>query len=412
MVDAITHSAYGHVVASNPLGEIYISPMTGAVNQIKESLSAGEVALPEPLHTMTKLACHYLEHQLDEAFHILAELSELTKYSNRMGVSRRQIRSWERSTTRQILSQMASTALSQLRGAKAEKTKILRRFILESHLALSNLRDASPPGGFPPVGMRLEASGPTASTPSPPPSPSPRNEPNSPARGAHSNGGDVQGQVRLGQRQFHLPASSIASALPGDPVVERDSQGNSRVEEVEPMPPGENIDTIHVRARPALTRPRRNSMEEDHFYRDLMTSRPKEPPSYETAMRDALREKRSGATALSARNTGKCCGMDDGGNPPPEYTCEIHLEGVFMRKMEIENLCKRAESSSWNMVYGKLHGTALTIYNVKKERGWWSAKSKSPDINPDNPPWVKKGPVEKMYNLAHADVGIAADYRK
>ncbi len=36
-------------------------------------------------------------------------------------------------------------------------------------------------------------------------------------------------------------------------------------------------------------RPRRMSMEEDIFYRELMTSRPAKPPSYESALKAALR---------------------------------------------------------------------------------------------------------------------------
>jgi hypothetical protein len=65
------------------------------------------------------------------------------------------------------------------------------------------------------------------------------------------------------------------------------------------------------------------------------------------------------------------------------------------------------------MVYVELRGTALNVYSVKKERGWWSSsKHDGPDIMPDNPPWVKKSTLEKSYSLLHADAGIAADYRK
>jgi hypothetical protein len=30
-------------------------------------------------------------------------------------------------------------------------------------------------------------------------------------------------------------------------------------------------------------------------------------------------------------------------------------------------------------------------------------------VDPDNPPWVKKGKLEKTYSLLYADVGIAAE---
>ncbi|KAK0621450.1 hypothetical protein B0T17DRAFT_591339 [Bombardia bombarda] len=142
---------------------------------------------------------------------------------------------------------------------------------------------------------------------------------------------------------------------------------------------------------PTHTRQRRMSMEEDLFYRELMTSRPAKPPSYESAMKAAVNAQRR---ALAAAERGARL-------------------GVFMRKMEIEDTIKRAEYRNWQMVYVVLHGTALNIYQVKKERGWWSSsKNDGPDISPDNPPWVKKSTLEKSYSLLHADAGIAADYRK
>jgi hypothetical protein len=103
--------------------------------------------------------------------------------------------------------------------------------------------------------------------------------------------------------------------------------------------------------------------------------------------------------------------------PPPEilpdYSCDVHAEGVFMRKMEIEETTKRAEYRNWHQVYVVLHGTALNIYQVKKDRGWWSSRSNDgPNVSPDNPPWIKKATLEKSYSLLHADAGIAADYRK
>ena len=151
-------------------------------------------------------------------------------------------------------------------------------------------------------------------------------------------------------------------------------------------------------------RPRRMSMEEDMFYRQLMTSRPAQPPSYDSAMKAIAAAQRR---ALGA-------GRQVPEDVLPQYSCGIHMEGVFMRKMEIEETTKRAEYRDWRMVYVELRGTALNIYSVKKERGWWSSSSKhdGPDISPDSPPWVKKATLEKSYTLLHADAGIAADYRK
>ncbi|KAL2201046.1 hypothetical protein P885DRAFT_25931 [Corynascus similis CBS 632.67] len=159
-------------------------------------------------------------------------------------------------------------------------------------------------------------------------------------------------------------------------------------------------------------RPRRMSMEEDMFYRELMTSRPAKPPSYESAMKAALAAQRR---ALAATGQGGGTSTQVPEDVLPQYSCDIHLEGVFMRKMEIEDTTKRAEYRDWRMVYVELRGTALNIYSVKKERGWWpssSSRHDGPDISPDHPPWVKKSTLERAYSLLHADAGIAADYRK
>jgi hypothetical protein len=157
---------------------------------------------------------------------------------------------------------------------------------------------------------------------------------------------------------------------------------------------------------PAPTLRRRMSMEEDMFYRELMTQRPPKPPNYETAIRQHFPRTRdsyyvggAGGGLLNERL--------------PAYSCDIHLEGVFMMKMEIQDAVKRAEYRNWQQVYVVLHGTALNIYQVKKDRGWWSNKSQNgPSVSPDCPPWITAGKLENGYSLLHADAGIAADYRK
>lgn len=156
----------------------------------------------------------------------------------------------------------------------------------------------------------------------------------------------------------------------------------------------------------AHPRPRRMSMEEDLHYRDVMTSRPAMPPSYESAMRAVLGEQRRAAASSGGAAAAAPADV------LPKYSCDVHMEGVFMRKMEIEDTVKRAEYRTWQMVYVELHGTALHVYNVKKERGWWANKSDGPDISPDSPPWVKKSTLERTYSLLHGDAGIAADYKK
>lgn len=95
----------------------------------------------------------------------------------------------------------------------------------------------------------------------------------------------------------------------------------------------------------------------------------------------------------------------------PDYSCSVHCEGVFTKKMEIEHTTKRAEDRRWHQSYVILHGTALNVYFVKKDWGWGKSKG-GPAISPDNPPWIKKGKLDKAYSLQYADVGIALDYQK
>ncbi|KAL7819301.1 hypothetical protein V8C44DRAFT_133662 [Trichoderma aethiopicum] len=95
----------------------------------------------------------------------------------------------------------------------------------------------------------------------------------------------------------------------------------------------------------------------------------------------------------------------------PSYTSSIAIEGIFHKKHEIEDTTKRAEDRQWHTVAVVLNGTALSIYNTKKDWGWGKARD-GPSISPDNPPWIRKAKLEKTYSLLHADAGIAADYKK
>ena len=156
---------------------------------------------------------------------------------------------------------------------------------------------------------------------------------------------------------------------------------------------------------PSVSRPRRMSMEEDMFYRELMTQRPPppRPPSY-------VKDPTPQAQASTGEYTAGGVVLNE---KLPNYSCDVHVEGVFQRKMEIEDTVKRAEYRNWHQVYVVLHGTSLNVYQVKKDRGWWSStKNDGPSVSPDNPPWCKMGTLEKSYSLLHADAGIAADYRK
>lgn len=164
---------------------------------------------------------------------------------------------------------------------------------------------------------------------------------------------------------------------------------------------------------------RRLSMEEDYFYQEVMTTprRPSHPPPYQRAS-----SRPSVACDMNETEKGKELApgggditnytMEDDDESLPEYKSSIWLEGIFSRKHEIENTTKRAEDRQWHTSYVTLNGTALNIYRVKKAWGLGRTRDDGPSIDPDNPPWMGRGKLEKSYSLLHADAGIAADYKK
>ena len=203
-----------------------------------------------------------------------------------------------------------------------------------------------------------------------------------------------------------------------------------------PMDPSHVPADQHGQSRTASTSPplrRRLSMEEDLFYQLIMTARrSSQQPSYEDGDPRARRHSngsRRGSTSsskgkdradsppdyeeASTGNTTELAGDGavDGEEQLPGYSTSICMEGVFAMKHEIEDTIKRAEDRHWNNMFVTLNGTALNIYRIKKD--WGLGRSRDgPSICPDNPPWVRKGKLERSYSLQHADAGIAADYKK
>ena len=166
--------------------------------------------------------------------------------------------------------------------------------------------------------------------------------------------------------------------------------------------------------RPSVRR--RYSMDEDMYYQQIMAApprRPSNPPGYE--LKDPLEKKNSRSHDYTDfeydEQEAPAYEPEEDSENLPDYSTAIHLEGVFQKKHEVENTTKRAEDRQWHTVRVELTGTALNVYRVKKDWGWGRSKD-GPHVNPDNPPWVKKSRLEKSYNLAHADAGIAADYTK
>lgn len=169
------------------------------------------------------------------------------------------------------------------------------------------------------------------------------------------------------------------------------------------------VELAPIDNRPAKVR--RLSMEEDYLYEQVMTfAQPPSPPAYHVATH---------GTYQGPSRKGREAVLGGEGSPAededvlPRYYCDVHMENVFQMKMEIEDAVKRAEYRNWRTMFVVLHGTALHIYGAK-DKGWSWSKSRmhGPDVKPDNPPWLRKGALERSYSLQHADVGIAADYHK
>ncbi|KAH8176452.1 hypothetical protein LIA77_04870 [Sarocladium implicatum] len=168
---------------------------------------------------------------------------------------------------------------------------------------------------------------------------------------------------------------------------------------------------------------RRTSMDEDFFYRRVMIAspapRPSQPPPYQAQQTTqdgaggsrSLGPSRVGGGSSNRSNESAIVDNNEIIDNLPRYSPSVAIEGVFTKKHEIENTIKRAEDRHWHTRFVTLNGTALNIYNVKKDWGWGRTRD-GPSISPDNPPWIRRGKLEKSYSLLHADAGIAADYKK
>jgi len=95
---------------------------------------------------------------------------------------------------------------------------------------------------------------------------------------------------------------------------------------------------------------------------------------------------------------------EEGKEELPPYTCSLHKEGVFGRKMEMRSPFERSRIRRWKRCYLILHGTKLDVHKPKRT-------SKSA-LNPESPRpkgW-KPGKLLASYTLQLAEVGAAPDY--
>ncbi|KAF7892002.1 hypothetical protein EAF00_008304 [Botryotinia globosa] len=80
IVDQETLEVYGHVVASNPLGEAYVVPLQNTFHQISSAFGAQDLSLPNPVLLMESIVAHYSQKDnsgvADKAKQILASIND------------------------------------------------------------------------------------------------------------------------------------------------------------------------------------------------------------------------------------------------------------------------------------------------------------------------------------------------
>ncbi|EGY14766.1 uncharacterized protein VDAG_05930 [Verticillium dahliae VdLs.17] len=161
---------------------------------------------------------------------------------------------------------------------------------------------------------------------------------------------------------------------------------------------------------------RRLSVEEDLFYQQLMTADPRPPSEPPPPYRPQAPRPASSLFSATDDRRQQPQQRQTHIELPPEYHTDIDLAAVWELKMELEDAVDRADDRTWHTVIVELRGTSLKLYSVKKEWtqwGWGAAREwASSNQSPDNPPWARRATLLRTYHLQHADIGIAADYKK
>ncbi|CAM1508010.1 Fc.00g048580.m01.CDS01 [Cosmosporella sp. VM-42] len=411
---------YGHVVALNPMGEVYISPLAATMSQVKGLLFTTHVALPEPLPLLTGLASYHLRKGNDYAFELLSYLDGLIQATQQTS-DWSPLVSWALSHQRDGLLESVKKGLQVTQDPK--KVRILQKFspdhsekVLGSEIMMSVDAESTY------LSTALKSGTSVAMSATTDDSDYDFDNILSPNQEAIDElEGTWRAKTWSGDRSRPDGNDPDTNAVPDIPVRETDIQHNATGHNVKDQFPfnhqvvdrsqamgaleraGFPVDRSHgddneinhiqrgIEHEDSSPRLRRPSLDIDYGYYEVLALQSSQPPRYELAMKDQKIEHRSDEVL-------------------PGYSCDINLEGVFSLKMEIENTFKRAEDRQWHTMYVVLRGTALYVYEAKKSWGWH--KGTGPEVHPDKPPWVKQGTLWKYYNLQYADVGIAADYRK
>jgi hypothetical protein len=113
------------------------------------------------------------------------------------------------------------------------------------------------------------------------------------------------------------------------------------------------------------------------------------PPSYAVANSEATLNRLAEKARAERRD-----------NQLPQYTCTVHMGATAGLKQELSTPFQVAGSREWNDVYLSLRGTQLCVHKIKMP----NILSKSR--------WPGPGRLIKSYSLQHAEVGIAADFKR
>ncbi|KAI5854563.1 hypothetical protein BZA05DRAFT_318830, partial [Tricharina praecox] len=100
---------------------------------------------------------------------------------------------------------------------------------------------------------------------------------------------------------------------------------------------------------------------------------------------------------------------EEGREELPPYTCSLHREAMFERKMELQSPFERAHKRRWKKCYLVLHGTKLEVHKARKIP-WFARGLKKAD--PSKPAGWRAGPLLESYTLQLGEVGTATDYKK
>ncbi|KLP12055.1 uncharacterized protein FFB20_09249 [Fusarium fujikuroi] len=412
---------FGHIVASNPLGEVYVSPLGATMSQIAGLLATTHVSLPEPLPLLTGLASYHLGKEDDYAFELLKYLDECIQATQQTS-DWSSLESWALCYQRV---ELLGAVKDSLRVAKdPAKIRLLQKFspdhsekVLGFDLVMSFeaestalstamksrtstiFTDSTDDSDY-----EFDTAQPAMITPKDPWG-WPRN-----TLDADSSASDIV----PGISEHDLDSEQTGRKSKADDRFAKESQSPEGADQAGHL--DENVDMAQDPSEPSQqsTEPghaRRLSIDDDMFHQHLLVSKARLPSA------SSVWATRPSHSDIDGGLGGTRAQIREQEIPPfphetlPEYYCEIDLEGVFMRKMEIKNTTKRAENRQWQMIYATLHGTALNIYNVKKSWQWRLDKD-GPHHNPDNPAWIGQGDLIKSYSLQYADCGIAADYKK